>query len=616
LLCGFLGLNRPVIILLLLLSPSFLIVVTPQHLESVAADKGGELAKDEVWSGEISVTGHVVVPEGIKLTIEPGTIVKFVHYRGYKEPWKKLGLHVAGIIKALGTPQNQIWFTSDANDPINGDWQGIDLHGTKDSEFNYVIVEFAEFGIAQFDSAASVSNSIIRWSNSEGLYAERSSPVFKFNTLYGNGYHEIALEQYNKDVQILYNVIKDGHFGVHCEETEARIEGNYFSNEKYEAITAGMESQLVIVRNRFDRIGENPISVDRDATASIENNDFGQGTVAIPNFDYKDTKHFDLGYVPGDPQDNYLYIFPDVDETRRTVSKIGEGLSFGWALVYARDALWKFSLGSGEVGKSLDFIGINPTTGSFQKYGNDEVMNPRGLAFDGEHFWVNDFSLLKIYKFDLQGNSIQILDSFDIPEKNKGGTAGLTTDGNYLYLRSRDGSKLYKLDKHGNLLGELRFADGSTVQGALVWTGNYFWTAGGCAKALCKWTRDLELTGEIYPPAKDTWALAWDGKYLWSIQRTCEMWNDAKIYKIEILDDTLTNTARLTTITSATAQTSLSVSVSSASTAQQETIPVSFFRPFDLATLLLNPTYLALVILGTAVMLLVVVAIRRRRLAL
>jgi hypothetical protein len=608
-------LNRSVIILVLLLSPSFLIVVAPQRLESVAADKGGELAKDEVWSGQISVTDDVVVPRGIKLTIEPGTIVKFVRYRGYKEPRKRLGLQVQGTIKALGTFQNQIWFTSDANDPINGDWRGIILRGTKDSEFNYVIVEFAEFGIAQFDSAASVSNSIIRWSNSEGLYAERSSPIFKFNTLYGNGYHEIALEQYNKNVQILYNVIKDGHYGVHCEETEAHIEGNYFSNEKYAAITAGMESHLVVVRNRFEKIGENPIQVDNDVTATIENNDFGQGTIAIPNLDYKDTKHFDLGYIPGDPQDKYLYIFPDVDETRRTLSKIGQGLSFGFALVYARDALWRFSLGSGEVGKSLDFIKVNPGTGSFQKYGNDEVMNPRGLTFDGEHFWVNDFSLLKIYKFDLRGNSIEMLDSFDIPEKNAGGTAGLTTDGNLLYLRSRDGSKLYKLDKHGNLLGELRFATQETIQGALVWTGNYFWTAGGCTKGLCKWTRDLDLAGEIYPPAKDTWALTWDGKYLWSIQRTCEMWNDPKIYKIEILNDTLTNTAppTLTTATSATVQTSVSVSVSSASTAQQETTPVGFFPPFGFATLLLNPMYLALAILGTAAMLLVAVAIRRRR---
>ena len=32
--------------------------------------------------------------------------------------------------------------------------------------------------------------------------------------------------------------------------------------------------------------------------------------------------------------------------------------------------------------------------------------------------------------------------------------------------------------------------------------------------------------------------MAWDGEYLWTLQRTCEMWDDPKIYQIEILDDT------------------------------------------------------------------------------
>jgi hypothetical protein len=402
-----------------------------------------------------------------------------------------------------------------------------------------VIVEFAELGIAQFDSSATISNSIIRWNNSEGLYAERSRPIFRYNTLYGNGYHEIALEQYNENVQILYNIIRDGHYGVHCEKTTAYLEGNYFENEKFKAITAGMGSHLVIKRNRFENIGHTPpISIYDGATAEIENNDYGEGTITIPELDYEDVKHFELGYVPGDPQDRYPYIYDNVDETRRVIKKIGQGLSFGWALVYAENYLWRFSLGSGEIGSSLDFIKIDPVTGNYQKYGNNEIMNPRGLAYDGEYFWVNDFSLLKI-KFKLEGGYVRIYGSFDIPEKEKGGTMGLTTDGDHLYLKSRDGSKLYKLDKSGNLIGQIYLQNNIRFDSDIVWTGNYFWASGGCRKGIGKFTIEGNLVGEIYPPAKDTWALAWDGNYLWSIQRTCEMWNDPKIYQIEILDDSL-----------------------------------------------------------------------------
>jgi hypothetical protein len=113
----------------------------------------------------------------------------------------------------------------------------------------------------------------------------------------------------------------------------------------------------------------------------------------------------------------------------------------------------------------------------------------------------------------------------------------MTTDGNYLYLRSRDGSKLYQLDKSGNRIDEIVFED--SLAQAIVWTGRYFWTSYGCRKGLCKWTKEGTLVGEIYPPAEGTWALAWDGSYLWSIQRTCEMWDDPKIYQIEILDDSI-----------------------------------------------------------------------------
>jgi hypothetical protein len=78
------------------------------------------------------------------------------------------------------------------------------------------------------------------------------------------------------------------------------------------------------------------------------------------------------------------------------------------------------------------------------------------------------------------------------------------------------------------------------IGGAIVWTGDYFWTGSGCGKGICKFTEEGKLVGEIYPAAKDTWAIAWDGNYLWTIQRTCEMWDDPKIYQIEILDDSLT----------------------------------------------------------------------------
>ena len=49
-----------------------------------------------------------------------------------------------------------------------------------------------------------------------------------------------------------------------------------------------------------------------------------------PLFDYQDVKKTELGYIPGDPEDKYPYIYAGEDETRRVIKKIcGEKEGFG-----------------------------------------------------------------------------------------------------------------------------------------------------------------------------------------------------------------------------------------------------------------------------------------------
>ena len=110
----------------------------------------GSLLTDDTWSGPILVENDVIVPDGIELTILPGTHIEFKHYRGYKGPMGPVGLTVnGGTVKAIGRADAPILFTSDAEEPINGDWGGISIMNSDDSEFKYVIVEFSIIGIEQ-----------------------------------------------------------------------------------------------------------------------------------------------------------------------------------------------------------------------------------------------------------------------------------------------------------------------------------------------------------------------------------------------------------------------------------------------------------------------------------
>ena len=95
---------------------------------------------------------------------------------------------------------------------------------------------------------------------------------------------------------------------------------------------------------------------------------------------------------------------------------------------------------------------------------------------------------------------------------------------------------IYKIDKLGNLI-EIIEIEGGEPGGGLTWDGSYFWAPG--EKGICKIDPTGQIVGGIYAASEGTWDLAWDGNYLWATQRTNENWQDAKIYKIEILDDSL-----------------------------------------------------------------------------
>ncbi|MFX1418137.1 MAG: right-handed parallel beta-helix repeat-containing protein [Promethearchaeota archaeon] len=492
---------------------------------------------NETWSGRILVTRSIVVSKGATLTISPGTIIKFKHYRGYKDPGARLSLFVLGTIKALGTSDQQIWFTSDAEPPINGDWDGIYMNGTIDSIFNYTIVEYGLVGIVQFYSESIVANSIVRWVNTEGLYAEYSNVEYVNNTLYSNGYHEVALEQFN-NATLKRNIFRNGTVAFHSENSEVYLKGNYFSNYTGDIVSIAAHTNATLEENIFNPLLPYPrITVTPNSNVTLINN--YNGTIGSI-FDYLDVRNYTLGYIPSAPEDQYPYVYNPIDETRRVIKRTGLGLSFGWALEYALGYLWRFDFWNTPVGTAENFIRMDPETGAYIEIQNDVIENGRGIVWDGEYFFAYDHSQLKIFKFSIIGDAIVVNDSFDLPKKEEGGIQGMTSDGEFLYIPSRGGEFVRKINKTGAIIEEIDIP-GEGISGGLTWTGSHFWgvTGGG---NLTKYTHDWQqVVGQIYPVADGTWAIAWDGDYIWTLQRTCENWVDEKMFQIEPLILTKTN---------------------------------------------------------------------------
>lgn len=513
---------------------------------------GGKLSRDEVWSGEIFVTSTVEVPAGVTLTVESGTTVKFKHYRGYKEPDKRCGLTVSGTLNAVGTPDKQIIFTSDASDPINGDWNMIRLYNTDSkSIIKYAVVEFAQQGINMWNCSPTISHTVVRWNNWEGIYMESyCKALIEYNLIYENGYNGIAMEQYN-DATVRYNTImRSGTHGIHVDASKATVEYNILKENNASGLSVDDDGTLIASYNTIKDNADMGIAIgEGHNTVSAKGNLFsgngeeiqkasGSDVENIPGegsgnliYDYEAPADYNLGYIPGDAaKDRYMYVYPD-DETRQIVNKIGKGLGLTWSLVWDGKYIWTATVGG-------DVYKLDPDTGEIKAHWTFPGPQAWGMTYDGEHLWINDFAEKKVYEMDINGN---VLSSFYIPDQT-GGAKGIAWDGQCLNIMGWTSSVIYQVDKSGTLLGTIQIQ--GNAGGGLTWDGSYFWAPGG--NGIVKIDTQGNIVGNIYAASEGTWDIAWDGSYLWACQRTNENWQDAKIFKLKILDDSLKTDAEIT----------------------------------------------------------------------
>jgi hypothetical protein len=105
---------------------------------SGATEVEGVITSDTVWSGEVVVYSDVLVPEGVTLTVEPGTRVYFALSDSSKiEPMflsMDTELLVRGVLVVKGTNDNPVFFEPapydvDMKAPERGDWGGIIFDG-------------------------------------------------------------------------------------------------------------------------------------------------------------------------------------------------------------------------------------------------------------------------------------------------------------------------------------------------------------------------------------------------------------------------------------------------------------------------------------------------------
>jgi hypothetical protein len=234
----------------------------------------GNIYTDTTWSKASSpyiVTGIIQVYPGATLTIDAGTVVRFVKNEA-PDPNDKAGIRVGGTLIARGTNDEMILFTSDSPSPAYADWGFIEFTNVSpltviDEAGNHVsgnILEFCrlEYGYGVtgetnpfisdcvFDNVTLslwgftsiavgeidfvVRNSVFNSSSGSAVNLRESNfPTARIN-VQDCKFNNVSLNLLGTDVKILRNVVDGGkiYFEYQYSTGEIEIDGNVIQNHQ------------------------------------------------------------------------------------------------------------------------------------------------------------------------------------------------------------------------------------------------------------------------------------------------------------------------------------------------------------------------------------------------
>lgn len=101
-----------------------------------ASSRYGTVTQDTTWSGTVLLNGDLTIPQGVTLTVQPGTTVKSRSRGSVRDDsdgtLQAVDIIVAGTVNVLGDPSNPVLFTSTSFAPADGEWGRIIFQDVSD----------------------------------------------------------------------------------------------------------------------------------------------------------------------------------------------------------------------------------------------------------------------------------------------------------------------------------------------------------------------------------------------------------------------------------------------------------------------------------------------------
>lgn len=140
------------------------------------------ITSDTVWSGEISVDSDILIPEGVTLTISPGSTIRISASESTKTDPEFISplneIIVRGRLIADGVPAMPVKFSSE--DEKKSAWAGIIIDGGS-VIMRSSLVQGAECGIDMIKGSATIIDSFLR-KNRYGLVVQGSDSTTRIDT--------------------------------------------------------------------------------------------------------------------------------------------------------------------------------------------------------------------------------------------------------------------------------------------------------------------------------------------------------------------------------------------------------------------------------------------------
>ena len=255
-----------------LLGGCFLNPVTGEGLDG-AVNLSGMLSEDTIWSGKVRLSGDLVVPAGVTLTIQPGTQVEMVPDQSDHDVEvlremdgeginlaneDKADLIVEGTLKSLGTRFQPVVIGTKGERIIG--WGSLILTGAQqETLIRHTEIQYASVGITTLDTAAPViEKSKIRF-NAFGLEAyQDSAPKIRHSRISSNS---VGLSLFGSSTPTVQDNTFWGNVnGIDVARSASpKIENNWIMKQQNTAIFSRETSTPVITDNTvmWNQVGLN-----------------------------------------------------------------------------------------------------------------------------------------------------------------------------------------------------------------------------------------------------------------------------------------------------------------------------------------------------------------------